>query len=310
MSETSGEMALLNPMGEELMILGANPRGRRRRRHSSARRSGRVRVHVKRPRRRRSSRRRVMAVSNPRHRARRHRSRRRYARNPVGNGQGFRVRDIPRYVIGGTAGAAAGGAGYWISKKILPAQYDRHPLGYAVHGLAGTGVAIVGAGIAKAVGMRGLFPVMVAGAWATVGFRILLNVMFGKMQRPTPLVPPTEAAKAAGLEGIEGYLSMAEDVDVSADETYQEEVAGVGQAYQRPEPYDVSGMGQAYQRPEPYDVSGLGQNGHGRRWLGQEYQPARGLPAASMPVGQMPEAPELGAFSRRAPTHFSPMWGG
>ena len=303
MSDTSGEMALLNPMGEELMILGANPRGRRRRRTSSKRR-GRVRVRVRHPKRR-NSRRRVHAVSNPRH-FRRHRSRR-YARNPAENGKGFRVKDMPRYVIGGLSGAAAGGAGYWISKKVLPAEYDRHFFGYALHGLAGTGVAALGAGIAKMVGMRGLFPVMAAGAWATVGFRVILNMMFGKMQRPKPLVPPSETAKQAGLEGIEGYLSMAEDVEMP--ESAQEDFAGMGQAYQRPEPYDVSGMGQAYQRPEPYDVSGMGQ--HGRRWLGQEYTPARGLPAASMPVGQnQAEAPELGAFSRKAPTHFSPLWGG
>lgn len=303
MSDPSGEMALLNPMGEELMILGANPRGRRRRRTSSKRR-GRVRVRVRSPRRRRSSRRHFAAVSNPRHR--RHRSRRRYARNPV-DSNGGKLKDIPRLALGGFVGAGAGGAGYWISKKILPAEYDRHVIGYAVHGLAGTGIAALGAGIARAVGVRGMFPVMIAGAWATVGFRVLMNIMFGKMQRPKPLVPPSETAKTAGLEGIEEYLSMAEDVEMP--ESAAEDFAGVGQAYQRPEPYDVSGMGQAYQRPEPYDVSGMGQ--HGRRWLGQEYQPARGLPAASMPVGQMhTEAPELGAFSRKAPTHFSPLWGG
>lgn len=71
-------------------------------------------------------------------------------------------------------------------------------------------------------------------------------------------------------------------------------------------------LSQAYQSPEPYDI------GNERsRFIGQEYQPARSLPAATMPVnglGQAYQSPEpydigdTGVYSKRPVTHFTAVW--
>lgn len=290
--EDREELTLLNPFGEELMLL--NPRHRaRRRRNPRIRRRARTRVRLSFPRRRRPRvrrRRRALALFND------PRRRRRVRRNPVDRAARFRVADVPRYILGGLAGTIAGGAGFFAS-RFLPAEYDRTVLSYAVHGGVGTLVGILGAPLLRPVIGRAALPLMIGGAWTTVLFRMAVNHIFGAAKRPKPLFPPSEEAKAAGLEGIEEHLPMSYDF---------------GQE-------DVEDMGQAYQTPEPYDV-------------GQEYAPARSLPAASMPVGQEgrrfigqahQEAPELGqayqtpepydvgetgVYSRRPVTHFSPLW--
>ncbi len=210
-------------------------------------------------------------------------------RNPVGGGR-FRLGQVPRYILSGAVGATAGAAGYYLSKWVLPAEYDRHPLGYAAHGAFGTGAALLGGFLLRPIVGRGAVPIAIAGAWTTVFFRIAMNHILGKAARPAPLVPPSEKAQMQGLEGIEEHLPVGYDFGEDWD----------------PE------LSQAYQSPEPYDI---GQERS--RFIGQEYQPARSLPAATMPtngVGQAYQSPEpydVGAvdvYSRRPVTHFSPIW--
>ena len=308
---------LENPLGEELMIL--NPVRRRRRSPARRRRTVRISVPRRNPPKRRKRRyvRRYRSnpiVANPRKRRRRKSHKRRYRKNPVARG-GF-IERTGGQIISGGFGAAAGAGGFAISKAILPAEYDRHVLGYALHGAAGTAIAALGTGIIKP--FRKYAGIAVAGVWATVLFRVFLNHVLSKIMRPAPAIGPSEAARVSGMEGVEEAMSLAEDFSmVTAEEemaNYHDGrhtvgdnggIGAVGQEYVRPEPYDVGDVGQEYVRPQPYDSPGIGNTG-------QVYQPARGLPAASMPVdgtGQaFQEAPELGAYSRRPVTWSTPLW--
>lgn len=297
-----------NPFGEELMILnGSEPEVldlnpvRRRRRKGRKRKSGK---------RRSSSRRRkpvtITVRANPRKRRRRRsRGRKRtrtirIRRNPVRSDR-FRWSDVPRLAFQGLQGTAMGGLGYYGSKLILPARFDRNWVGYATHGALGTGAAWGITAAARAMGFKKLRagPAIV-GVWATVGFRVALNHFFSRIARPKPLIKDP-AAEEKGLEGVEEFLPIGYDVD-PAD--MGEDVTSEGQEYTKPTPYDVGG--QEYTEPTPYDV-------------GQEYEGATPYDVGDETAGpgqpgaenaeHFDDMPALsGNPSSRKPVSFQPVW--
>jgi len=300
------ELMILNPAGDELELLG-NPT-RKRRKGRKHRKGAHRRFKIRIPKRRRSRRRSMTLASNPvhhrRHGQKHRKSSRRYRRNPVGNGGGFSIKKLPGLAVSGILGALAGGAGFYASKKILPVEHDRAVTGYAVHGLAGTAIAILGSGLIRGVTKIQLpVGVMLTGVWTTVGWRVLMNHVFNKIARPAALAPATAAATVKGLGGIESALPLGYDVSTADEEMSQ--LAAVGQQF--------LAQGQEYVSPEPYDM--------GR--MSQQYQPARALPAASMPVNGVgdqqyispepydmgyQESPEMGKWSKRPTNWVSPIW--
>ena len=329
--ENPAELMILNPAQE----LFDNPTRRRRRRGRPRRRTRtRTRVRVRIPRRN--------MVTNPRHRRRgkrrgtrrlirRHRKPLRRNPAPAARAEKFTFRELARFGLSGSAGAFCGSGGYYLSKMLLPPEYDRSWVGYTAHGGAATGLAIgVGYG-AKWIGLKPSFGALIGAALGTVAFRIFLNQWFSKIPRPSAVISPSPAVETAGLAGIEEAIPAGYDVGDMNDENemlelahvsrrfiaqltpaqermYHEETAGTGQEYEAPQPYDV---GQEYEAPQPYDV-GQEYEAPQPYDVGQEYQPARSLPAATMPVGQEPthqEAPELGAYSKKPSTQWTPLWG-
>jgi len=210
------------------------------------------------------------------------------------DGGRFTLRSIGRDVFAGSLGAAAGAAGYYGSKMILPVEHDTRWTGYAAHGLLGT-VAATGAGWAsRMAGFRLPVGTMIAGSWATVAFRVMPNTLFKGARRPAqPIVPPSPAAAQAGLAGIEGNLPLGMDFDVSGL------LGAPAQTYGKPTPYDLGSPVQRYVKPVPYD-------------LGQHIQPARSLPAATQPLQGPQDVPETGMAelltTRAAPSWKTPLW--